>query len=195
MRQFATSIGWYLSLVPVHITDPSLYMGFRSYDNDFVFRKEDIPRLESIFDRLYKMKKKGYLLFEFYKLSKKVLGVDLSDYARKNAKKEVQEFLFKNLSEIENSKLSEIEVITTRDALPHLMIDDLLSTLKFIEENCTNLKLFYLEIVTAEDDDSKKALKDWDPTHKLLLSKNEWIDIFNGYNLPFEIYYKNLFSS
>ena len=121
--------------------------------------------------------------------------VDLELLSQKNAKKEVQEFLFKNLSEIENSKLSEIEVITTRDALPHLMIDDLLSTLKFIEENCTNLKLFYLEIVTAEDDDSKKALKDWDPTHKLLLSKNEWIDIFNGYNLPFEIYYKNLFSS
>ena len=62
--EFATSIGWYLSLVPVHITDPSLSMGFRSYDNDFVFRKEDIPRLESVFERLYKMKKKGYLLFD-----------------------------------------------------------------------------------------------------------------------------------
>jgi len=62
--EFATSIGWYLSLVPVHITDPSLYMGFRSYDNDFVFRNEDIPRLESVFERLYRMKKEGYLLFD-----------------------------------------------------------------------------------------------------------------------------------
>jgi len=62
--EFATSIGWYMSLVPVHITDPSLSMGFRSYDNDFVFEKKDIPRLESIFERLYKMKKKGYLLFD-----------------------------------------------------------------------------------------------------------------------------------
>ena len=53
-----------MSLVPVHITDPSLYMGFRSYDNDFSFRKEDISNLESIFNRLQKMKSNGYLLFD-----------------------------------------------------------------------------------------------------------------------------------
>jgi len=62
--EFASSMGWYLSLVPVHITDPSLKMGFRSHESDFIFRREDIPRLESVIEKLISMKKQGYLLFD-----------------------------------------------------------------------------------------------------------------------------------
>jgi len=136
---------------------------------------------------------KGYLLFEFYKLSKKIVGVDLSDYARKNAKKEVQSYLYKNIREINDNQLSKIEIILTRDVLPHLTRDDLLSTLSFIEQKCTNLKMFYIEIVTADNEISRCRLKDWDPTHNLLLSKKEWGGIFNDYNMPFDVFYKKLF--
>jgi MoaA/NifB/PqqE/SkfB family radical SAM enzyme len=62
--EFATRIGWYVSLVPVHITRTSTPMGFRSYDEDFVFRESDYPELEKVFHTLSRMKRDGYLLFD-----------------------------------------------------------------------------------------------------------------------------------
>lgn len=62
--EFATEIGWHLSLVPVHIADPSEEMGFRSYDRDFRFEKSDMEDLENLVETLVQMKRNGYLLFD-----------------------------------------------------------------------------------------------------------------------------------
>jgi MoaA/NifB/PqqE/SkfB family radical SAM enzyme len=66
LLEFATRIGWHLSLVPVHITRPDLPMGFRSYDARFNFRPEDLPALDAVFERLYAMKREGFLLFDSF---------------------------------------------------------------------------------------------------------------------------------
>lgn len=62
--EFATKIGWHLSLVPVHITQQDQPMGFRSYEESFVFSDTDIKPLEDIIEKLLAMKKQGFLLFD-----------------------------------------------------------------------------------------------------------------------------------
>jgi len=62
--EFATAIGWHLSLVPVHIAPAGKRLGFRSFDGDFLFSKEELPELEQVMGKLVRMKKAGALLFD-----------------------------------------------------------------------------------------------------------------------------------
>lgn len=62
--EFATSIGWYVSLVPVHIAKRGAHYGFRSFDDEFCFGSEDYPALAATIDTLIAMKRNGYLLFD-----------------------------------------------------------------------------------------------------------------------------------
>jgi len=138
---------------------------------------------------------KGFLLYEFLKLSKNVVGVDISDYARKNSKKEVKSFLYREIMDVPKDILLNIEIILTRDVFPHLEHDSLFRLLGFIQNSCPKLKLFYIEVVVSEDPVSEKALLDWDPTHQLIQSKEQWNDFFMKFELPISVYYKNLFST
>lgn len=61
---FATQIGWWLSLVPVHITGTGHPLNFRGYDESFKLKEEDMPKVEGLIARLKKKKKQGYLLFD-----------------------------------------------------------------------------------------------------------------------------------
>jgi len=62
--EFATKIGWFLSLVPVHIAPEQDELGFRSHDRSFVFQPEDLPQLEKVMEKLISMKRQGYWLFD-----------------------------------------------------------------------------------------------------------------------------------
>lgn len=61
---FATKIGWWLSLVPVHITTPNQPMNFRGYDEYFRFSETDISKVRLLIERLKSKKKEGYNLFD-----------------------------------------------------------------------------------------------------------------------------------
>jgi len=61
---FATNIGWYLSLVPVHISAKENFMGFRSYEDSFKFRNDDFLELKEILIQIIEMKQNGHLLFD-----------------------------------------------------------------------------------------------------------------------------------
>lgn len=61
---FATRIGWWLSLVPVHITTVDNPMNFRGYDEYFKFKPEDYPKLKELIARLKKKKRQGFNLFD-----------------------------------------------------------------------------------------------------------------------------------
>lgn len=62
--EFASKIGWYMSLVPVHIAKKGERLGFRSYENDLAFTQNDLPNLKDTIYKLIKMKRNGYLLFD-----------------------------------------------------------------------------------------------------------------------------------
>ena len=61
--EFATRIGWWVSLVPVHITRTEQPLNFRGTDAQFAFRPEDHARLDALLDRLVAMKR-THLLFD-----------------------------------------------------------------------------------------------------------------------------------
>lgn len=62
--EFATRIGWWLSLVPVHISDPSRPLSFRGYDKYFAINEDDHFKLYSLIGRLKNLKRQGLNLFD-----------------------------------------------------------------------------------------------------------------------------------
>lgn len=61
---FATRIGWWLSLVPAHITTPEKPMNFRGYDEYFRIQPNEYDKLKQLIERLKVKKRKGYTLFD-----------------------------------------------------------------------------------------------------------------------------------
>ncbi len=136
---------------------------------------------------------KGFLLYEFLKLSKKITGVDSSQYALSQAKDEVKPFLYSKITDVPNTVLNELEIILTRDVLPHLDYASVYALLEYIQNQCSNLKLLYIEILVCNDERTTAMLKDWDPTHVLLHNSQWWNKLFSQFDLPYYIYYKDLF--
>jgi MoaA/NifB/PqqE/SkfB family radical SAM enzyme len=62
--EFATRIGWWLSIAPVHITQTDNPLNFRGYDEYFKFKPEDYPKVKELIERLKKKKREGYNLFD-----------------------------------------------------------------------------------------------------------------------------------
>jgi len=61
---FATRIGWWLSLVPVHINPPENPMNFRGYDEYFCFQHDQIEQVGELIAVLKRKKKEGFTLFD-----------------------------------------------------------------------------------------------------------------------------------
>lgn len=62
--EFAARIGWYVSLVPVHIAPPESPRGFRSFDHLFRINKELYADLDVVAEKIIAMKRQGYPLFD-----------------------------------------------------------------------------------------------------------------------------------
>jgi len=62
--KFATKIGWYASLVPVHINQQENSYAFRSHDKSFAFKPDQIKLIDELFENLFVMKRKGFNLFD-----------------------------------------------------------------------------------------------------------------------------------
>ncbi len=65
--EFATQIGWWLSLVPAHISERDVEQkieNFRGVDKTFVFIQNDYSKLKRLIDELKIKKIKGYNLFD-----------------------------------------------------------------------------------------------------------------------------------
>ena len=62
--KFATDISWYTSLVPVHVTKNTHPLGFRTFDQNQKFLENEIPIIDTLIERIRKMRKDGYLLYD-----------------------------------------------------------------------------------------------------------------------------------
>lgn len=64
--EFASRIGWGVSLVPAHVTKHKSPMGFRTFDPLGVceFKPETYPRIKQELEELKKMKRNGYNLYD-----------------------------------------------------------------------------------------------------------------------------------
>ena len=62
--RFASRIGWYVSLVPAHITSPSEVYNFRSYDREMKFPRAMWPHVDRVLDECLELKRQGYALYD-----------------------------------------------------------------------------------------------------------------------------------
>ena len=62
--RFATRIGWYVSLVPAHITDPSEAYNFRSYDREMIFPPAMYPLVDKVLNECIDLRRQGYALYD-----------------------------------------------------------------------------------------------------------------------------------
>ena len=62
--RFGSAISWFSSLVPVHVSDYAHPKGFRTFDQSLRFRKNELPIVDSVLDRVRQMRKEGFLLFD-----------------------------------------------------------------------------------------------------------------------------------
>lgn len=62
--RFGTAIGWFTSLVPIHIADQRQPMNFRTYDRTLAFKPVHYGRVDALIEKLKKMKEGGFLLYD-----------------------------------------------------------------------------------------------------------------------------------
>ena len=64
--KFATAIGWWVSLVPVHVTTPDDPRGFRSFDDEKVctFTEQQIPRVKEVLQRVKTLREEGFNVYD-----------------------------------------------------------------------------------------------------------------------------------
>ena len=64
--EFATGIGWGVSLVPVHTSSPLSPRGFRTFDEAGVvrFAESDYPRVRRLLDEVKRMRREGFLVYD-----------------------------------------------------------------------------------------------------------------------------------
>jgi len=62
--RFGSAISWFASLVPVHVSDYAHPRGFRTFDHTLRFRPDELPVVDAVIERVRKMRKEGFLLFD-----------------------------------------------------------------------------------------------------------------------------------
>ena len=62
--RFGTEIGWFTSLVPIHVTDNFHPMNFRSFDQSARFQPHEYSDVEKVIEKVRRMQKEGFLLFD-----------------------------------------------------------------------------------------------------------------------------------
>jgi MoaA/NifB/PqqE/SkfB family radical SAM enzyme len=62
--RFGTEISWFSSLVPIHVTTFDKPMNFRTFDQTKRWRKEELPYVNRLIERVRAMRQEGYLLYD-----------------------------------------------------------------------------------------------------------------------------------
>ncbi len=62
--RFGTAIGWFTSLVPVHVSTLDKPMGFRTFDQSKRWKESEIPLVTRLVERVRKMRQEGFLLYD-----------------------------------------------------------------------------------------------------------------------------------
>jgi MoaA/NifB/PqqE/SkfB family radical SAM enzyme len=62
--RFGTAVGWFTSLVPVHVSTNFHPLGFRSYDTSLRFKPHEFKAVDRVIERVRVMRKEGFLLYD-----------------------------------------------------------------------------------------------------------------------------------
>lgn len=62
--KFGSSISWFTSLVPIHITDNFHPLGFRTFDQSLKFQEDDFQLVNEMIEKVRDLRNQGYLLYD-----------------------------------------------------------------------------------------------------------------------------------
>lgn len=62
--RFGTAIGWFTSLVPIHVSTYDKPMGFRTFDQSKRWAASELPYVAQLVERVRSMRNEGYLLYD-----------------------------------------------------------------------------------------------------------------------------------
>ena len=62
--KFGSAISWHTSLVPVHVSSYANPKGFRTFDRNLKFKKNEIYKVEILLKKVRAMRDAGYLLYD-----------------------------------------------------------------------------------------------------------------------------------
>lgn len=62
--RFGSEINWFTSLVPIHVTTFDKPMNFRTFDQTKRWRKDELPYVDRLIERVRTMRREGYLLYD-----------------------------------------------------------------------------------------------------------------------------------
>ncbi len=136
---------------------------------------------------------KGYLLFEIKKILPgiKIVGIDISNYALQNSKKEIKKFLYKFKAQDKYKYKSKyFDLVISMGTLHNLGISDLSKSISEIERVG---KKKYIMVESFRNDQELFNLQCWALTCETFLKPNEWIWLLKnyGYTGDYEfIYFK-----
>lgn len=126
---------------------------------------------------------KGFMMYDFLQLNSKlsIKGLDISEYAKKNAKKEVA-----SLIDIGNAKKlpyedNSFDLIISINTIHNLNKTDLKASLK---EFCRVSKNSFITVDAWRNDEEKKRMLKWNLTALTYMHVNEWKILFKeaGYD-------------
>ena len=136
---------------------------------------------------------KGYILKEFHDQKMLVYGLDYSKYAIQNSHQDIKSKLVQwDIRKKTSYPDNYFDLVYSKELLPHLSSKDISSILNEFNRISKNKKSIFIEIQTSKTSEGLKLINKWDPTHKSLLLKKDWLNLFKKNNYQGDYYFKNL---
>ena len=137
---------------------------------------------------------KGFFLKEFLNLGIDVYGLDYSAYAVKNCHPDlVGRICQGDCSVKDNYPDIKPDYIISKETLPHLEKKDVLKSLEIMNNIVKDSSNIIIQIQCIEDLSEKINIMNFDPTHKTLQTKDEWIKDLREANYNGFVNFKRLF--
>ncbi len=135
---------------------------------------------------------KGFILYEFLKRGMRVAGIDLSDYAVRNAVPEVRPHIVHGSCERLPWDTGSFDFVYSKETLPHLTESQVTMAVREALRVCGTDAIF-LEIQVGEDERAHRLMQAWDGTHQCLRSADWWRSALERLNFRGAAHFKTLF--
>ncbi len=172
------------------------YQGYE-YDSRYVSAAQSIVQLFNLRPTalIYEVGcAKGFLLVEFLKLGYQVCGLDYSSYAISNCHPLLTNFVCTGNASVDIHPLSkDCDLVISKECLPHLEIAEIQGALDLMYQQVANPSNIMLQIQVIQSSSDAVKIRKFDPTHKTLLTQDEWIKLLSASGFSGTVHFKNLF--
>jgi SAM-dependent methyltransferase len=141
---------------------------------------------------------KGFILHEFFLNGfKKIIGFDISEYAINSSPESIRNILKVAPANFLSVEDLSIDFLFSKEMMPHLDNDQLHGFYSEINRSVKVSGKVYFEIQYPESNKEAVEIIEWDPTHKLLFSRDNWLLSFEQLrdDINIFVYFKRLFEN